>query len=106
MDLAADQRICIPAIFDLVSRELIWTDVAHKQNPQVAAAVENNRSSLGTLVQAMTALHKTSLHRLWCLHADARGTRVESAAEADTVFSVDAGVTPRDIEAIMAQYLA
>lgn len=106
VDLAADQRICIPAIFDLATREVIWTDVAYKQNPQVAAAVENNRSSLGTLVQAMTALHKTSLHRLWSLHADARGTRVDSAAEADTVFSVDAGVTPRDIEAIMAQYLA
>lgn len=106
VDLAADQRICVPAIFDLRARELIWTDVAHSEDPDAHVTLEQNQSSLGKLVQAMTVLHKTSLHRLWGLHADARGTRVATAAEADTVFAVDAGVTPRDIEQIMADYLA
>ncbi|MBK9034892.1 MAG: TerD family protein [Myxococcales bacterium] len=106
VDLAADQRIAIPAIIDVVTREVIWTDVAHRQPPQWTATVERNRSSLGQLVQAMTVLHKTSLHRLWGLHADARGTRVDTAAEADTVFSVETGTTPRDLEVIMAEYLA
>lgn len=106
VDLAADRQVCVPAIFDLVTREVIWTDVAYHAQPQTMAAIESNRSSLGQLVQAMTVLHKTTLHRLWGLHADARGTRVASAAEADTVFAVDAGVTPRDIEVIMAEYLA
>ncbi len=106
VDLAADQRVCVPAIFDLATREVIWTDVAHRQPPQVMAAIESNRSSLGQLVRAMTALRRATLHRLWGLHADARGTRVDRADQADTVFAVDAGVTPRDHEQILAEYLA
>jgi hypothetical protein len=106
VDLSANQRICIPAIFDLASREVLWTDVAHRQEPTMMAAVETSSTSLGALVQAMTVLHKTNLYRLWCLHAEARGTRVYTAAEADTVFSVDQGITPWDHEAIMAEYLA
>jgi hypothetical protein len=106
VDLAADQRMCVPAIFDLATREVIWTDVAHRQPPPVAATIESNRSSLGQLVQAMTSLRRATLHRLWGLHADARGTRVDTAAEADTVFSIDAGITPRDHEQILSEYLA
>jgi len=106
IDLAADQRVAVPAIFDLATRQVIWTDVAHRQQPQVTAAIEHNRSSLGQLVEAMMVMHRTSLFRLFGLHAAARGTPVASEAEADTVFSVDRGVTPWDHEAIIARYLA
>jgi hypothetical protein len=106
VDLAADQRVVVPAIFDLAARQVIWTDVAHRKQPQVTAAVESSRSSLGQLVEAMVALHRTSLFRLFSLHAAARGTQVQRAAEADTVFSVNQGTTPWDHEAIIARYLA
>jgi hypothetical protein len=46
----------------------------------VAAAIETHKSSLGQLVEAMVVLHRISLFRLFGLHADARGTRVDTAA--------------------------
>jgi hypothetical protein len=105
VDLAANKRIAVPAIFDLAAREVIWTDVGHTDNPKMTATVESNQSSLAKLVEAMASLHRTSLFRLFCLHGEARGTRVGRAEDADTIFSVDRGVTPWDHEAIMAQYL-
>ena len=106
VDLAGEGRCAVPAIFDLATRQVIWTDVVRTTPPNTTAAIETNKSSLGQLVEAMAVLHKTNLARLFGLHADARGTRVDSADTADTVFAVDQGVTPQDHEAIMAKYLA
>jgi hypothetical protein len=54
----------------------------------------------------MVVLHRANLHRLFGLHADARGTRVDSPDQADTIFAIDRGITPFDQEAILADYLA
>lgn len=105
VDLAADGRVAVPAIFDLESRQVIWTDVAYQVFPRAVAAVETRQSSLTQLVEAMQALHKTSLYRLFELHARARGKRVASESQAETVFGMDRGVTPFDHEAIMARFL-
>jgi hypothetical protein len=105
VDLAADRRVCVPAIFDVASREVVWTDVAHRERPGMMPAIETSKASIAELVQAMTALHRATLWRLFGLHADARGTRVATPDEADTVFAVDQGVTPWDHEAILAGYL-
>lgn len=106
VDLSSNQRVCVPAIFDLEARQVMWTDVGYAEAPNTAPSVETRQSTLAALVEAMAVLHKTSLHRLWSLHADARGTRVDNPDQADTVFSVDRGITPWDQEAIIAHYLA
>ena len=103
VDLAADERACVPAIFDLVKREVMWTDVAHKQHPHLAAAIESNRSTVGKLVEAMASLHRANLYRLFSLHAAARGTRVDHPKRATTVFGVDQAF---ELDRIMAEYLA
>jgi hypothetical protein len=54
----------------------------------------------------MAVLHRASLFRLFSLHAAARGTIVDSADGADTIFALDRGITPFDHEAIMARFLA
>ena len=61
------------------------TDVGHTDNPKTTATVETNQSSLAKLVEAMASLHRTSLFRLFCLHGEARGTRVGRAEDADTI---------------------
>ena len=103
VDLASAERFAIPAIFDLEKREVIWTDVGHAQSPVHAAAIESNTSSVGMLVQAMTSLRRATLYRLFALHAEARGTRVDDPAGADTVFGVDRAF---ELDKIMAEYLA
>ena len=104
IDLASATRLCIPVILDVQERTAIWTDIGLRSFP-LLNNVENNRKGVSMMGQVMTTLNKTNLYDLFRLHAQARGTRVDSAAAADAVFAVDQGVTPFDLPTIMAEYL-
>jgi len=93
----------VPAIFDLDTREILWTDVAHKQRPKMMSAIESNKSSVSILIRAMTSLRKATLHRLFALHGAARGTLVDEPGAATTRFGVDQAF---EIERIMSEFLA
>jgi hypothetical protein len=66
--------------------------------------VHGNLSGIHLTVQSLVDLKKPSLYDLFTLHAAARGERVNSPEDADTVFSVEAG-TPFRQEEIASQYL-
>ena len=104
VDLAADTRICLPAILDLQHREVIWTDLALTKQP-LWNNVENNRPGMGLMLQAMLNLVKPSLHTLFALHVDARGRRVEDRSQAETIFAADEGITPFDAPRILSEFL-
>lgn len=104
IDVAANTQICIPAIFDLVEGRVIWADLALRSNPRWNN-VAGNSGGVSLMLRAMLGLRKPSLHALFGLHIKARGSMVFSAAEADTIFSVDTGVTPFDTDTITSQYL-
>lgn len=104
VDLASNTRICIPAVFDVVAREVIWTDIALKNRP-LWNNVHQNRSSISLMLRAMTSLVKTSLWTLFSLHIQARGERTADPASADTVFSTKVGITPFDLSRIAAEFL-
>ncbi|MNO06323.1 hypothetical protein D3C81_2280590 [compost metagenome] len=53
----------------------------------------------------MTDLRKPDLYDLFNLHAKARGELADAANQADTIFSVEQGITPFDIELIMTEYV-
>lgn len=55
--------------------------------------------------KAMTNLIKPNLYDLFVLHALARGTLVDNPDRAQSVFSVNSGITPYDTEKIMSDYL-
>ncbi|WP_165075196.1 TerD family protein [Paludisphaera rhizosphaerae] len=105
VDLAADTHMCLPAIFDLVGREIVWADIAFASRPQFANNVHNNLSGVSLMLRALTHLRKTDLYSLFDLHVKARGTRVSVAEGADTVFSVDRGITPFDLDRIAAEFM-
>ena len=92
-------------MFDLVTREVIWADIALTTAPRFANNVRNNLSGVSVMLRAVTRLKKTDLHTLFNLHVRARGEAVPEAASADTVFAVDRGITPFDLERITAEYL-
>ncbi|GGA04973.1 hypothetical protein GCM10008018_58620 [Paenibacillus marchantiophytorum] len=106
IDLAADTRIAIPVILDLVEREIIWCDLALKKHPYYYNNVEENQKGMVLMGKAMTTLKKPNLHDVFMLHAMARGRVVERAECAQTVFSVSEGITPFDISRIMAEFIA
>lgn len=105
VDVAANTTICLPVILDLAEKKVIWTDLALRQHPYYDNDVEGNHHGMMWLGKAMTTLSKPNLYDLFALHASSRGVRVEKRQHADTIFSLEEGVTPFDIERIMADFM-
>lgn len=105
IDVTADSRICIPVILDLVERKVIWSDLALKSNPYLYNNIEGNEKGMVLMGKAITNLSKFNLYQLFKMHANARGTIIDEIDKADTVFSVDRGITPFDIEKIMSEFM-
>ncbi|CCF15198.1 putative uncharacterized protein [Brevibacillus laterosporus GI-9] len=105
IDITADTTICIPVMIDIEARQVIWTDLALTFEPTYANNVEHNRNSMQLMGKAMTNLIKPNLYDLFVLHALARGTLVDNPNRAQSVFSVNSGITPYDTEKIMSDYL-
>lgn len=104
-DLASDATFCLPVMFDIVANEALWTDIALKQSPRYANNVENNLAGVSLMLRAMDTLAKTDLYTLFELHVRARGAQVPDPASADTVFSVESGITPFDLTTIAAEFM-
>ena len=107
VDLTANTTVTIPAILDLEEREIIWTDISLSRQPKwyVGNNVENNQKGMVLIGKALTTMNKPKLNRLFKLHAQARGEEVNTSEVADTVFALESGITPFDIDAIAAQFL-
>lgn len=105
VDVAADTRFCLPAVFDLESREVIWADIALATVPRFANNVRNHLGGVSLMLRAITQLRKTDLHTLFDLHIRARGERVDAPSAAKTVFAADQGVAPFDLTAIAADWM-
>jgi hypothetical protein len=105
VDIASNTKMCLPAIFDLANREVIWSDIALSTHPRFANNVHNHLSGVSLMLRALTQLRKTDLYTLFALHVRARGSEVPTANAAKTVFAVDRGVTPFDLDRIAADFL-
>ena len=105
IDIAADSKIAIPVILDLQERKFIWTDLALTRNPYWYNNIEGNQKGMVLIGQAMADLKKPDLFDLFELHEIARGNIVEDREKAKTVFSVEDGITPYEIEKILADFI-
>ena len=83
----------------------MWADVGLKRNPRFVNNVEGNSAQMALIGKSLTEVRKPDLFSLFALHADARGTLVAREDDADTVFSLERGVTPFDLETIASEYL-
>lgn len=104
VDVAANTRICLPAILDLTERKVIWADIALRKHPSWNN-VRNNLSGVSVMTRALASLVKTDLHTLFTLHIKARGEPVPEEAGADCVFSVTSGITPFDLNRIASEFM-
>lgn len=109
LDVSSDTRVCIPAIFDLKENRVIWTDIGLTSQPSWSHIPGNNVASnlrgMSLILRAMLGLRKTTLHRLFSLHIQSRGTIAPTKESADTVFAPDSGITPTDLDRIAAEFL-
>jgi hypothetical protein len=104
IDVASDTQICLPLALDLEARQVLWMDVALKEQPRWNN-VHNNLVGVSLMLRAISSLVKPDLHTLFSLHGRARGELVQVAGEAQTVFSEHEGVTPFDVDRIRAEFL-
>ncbi len=105
-DLNSGSVVSIPAIFDLEERQYTWADLSMRSRDQIySSRVENSSASLQKMAKAMVELNKPNLKELLSLHVKARGTLVKDKSEAQTIFSVEEGITPFDTETIMGEFM-
>ena len=107
VDLASDTRFSLPLVLDLEQRELLWTDIALRDNPRFSNSVQSNLAGVSLMLRAMREMVKPDLYALFSLHARARGELVADPAVADTRFGTDRAstVTPLDGDVIRAKFL-
>lgn len=117
INVTAPAKGCIPVIFDLVTREAIWVDLAmttrygfgsYRNWDAISYGnnVQANRASVEQSIEAIVnSKNKLNLYDLFTLHANARGKIVKARKDADIVFAIDGDVTPFDISKIQSEYL-
>lgn len=104
-DVSSATEFCLPMVFDLQAREMIWADIAITRYPRWENNVRNHLAGVSLMVRALTELRKLDLYTLFDLHVRARGTQVERPEDAETVFTEHHGITPKDLDRISAEFL-
>ena len=108
MDLTSESTVAIPVIFDCLEKKVIWCDMNLElsQTRRIFGNnIESNLSAVGLAGYAMTHLNKPNLYDLILLHVQARGELVETKEEAETIFDVNEGITPFQLEYIQSELL-
>lgn len=107
IDLTAQSRNMVPAVFDLKERKVIYCDLSTSSRMHMGGNnVESNKASIEQTMKAIVkSENKVNLYQLFKLHAEARGQIVINKDDADTVFSLDEGITPYDLNVITSEYI-
>lgn len=115
IDLTSESKTCTPALFDLKTREVIWSDLTYPAKyHRRGNNVYSNRATLEDLLKVtlLTSKTRATLFELFMLHGS-RGNLVENKSDADIVFDIDGEgakegatiITPYDIDVIVSEYL-
>lgn len=104
-DITSDTRFTIPLVIDLDRMEVIWADLSLRENPLFYNNIEGNAKGTCLMGQAIVSLVKPNLYDLFMLNGLARGEIVEKKEDADVIFSVDEGITPFDMDKIVADFI-
>lgn len=104
IDIASDTQICLPFVMDLQERRVIWADLGLTSTPRWNN-VRNNLSGVSLMLRALVHTPRSDLETLFDLHVRARGERVETPQQAETVFAPHQGITPFDVDVIRSRFL-
>ena len=104
IDLMGETRVNVPMVLDLATREIIWVDLSLSSKADWNN-VENSAQNISLLVKGVVQASKSNIYDLIKLNTKARGTLVKSKKEADIIFGVTEGITPFDVDVLMANYI-
>jgi len=103
-DITSTSKQLMPLIIDAVDRCVIWCDAAITINGRYSNNVASNKNAIGILGKAFTHINKPNCYDLFMLHSS-RGVLVSSKELADTIFDVNEGIKPTDLEIIASQFM-
>ena len=91
IDLTAETTVAIPVLFDCVTREYIWMDVAGNINNmnRSCANLEGNLFGVSAMCYGIVKGHKPQMYDLAIFNALGRGTIVGNRDVADTIFDMN-----------------
>jgi len=89
-DVTADGTVAIPMLFDLKTREIIWTDISFNSLSYINNSFSNSGASKNMIKGLLTSTH-SSLYDLFAANVAARGELVADSESADTVISAHRG---------------
>lgn len=104
IDIGANSKICIPAIFDLTENKVIWCDLTLSHYPNWVNNVAGNMRGIQATLKAMALFRRANLYNLLTMHVEARGTFAESKDKAETIFN--AQNFPFELERIASEFMA
>ena len=104
IDIASNTGICLPFVMDLQERRMIWADLGLTSSARWNN-VENNLSGVSLMLRALIHTPRPDLETLFDLHVRARGKRVASSQQAETLFAPTRGITPFDTDLIRSEFL-
>ena len=105
-DISTESTACIPMVFDLLNKEVIWVDSIVPTHRMTINNVNSHKDSITCLVRGiLTASYPTMLD-LITLNMKARnGILTDNKEDADIVFALDEGVTPYNLEIINNEWI-
>ena len=127
-DITGAHRNSIPLILDITNREIIWSDICGARNYleddiYMGNNVENNLESTALACKAFVNLKKANVYEVIMKNiANRKGILVERKMVDDdyhyydkdgnelekkdvTIFAVEEGITPKDMEILVSEYL-
>jgi hypothetical protein len=102
--VTSSSKQVMPLIIDAAERRVIWCDAALKSNHLYANNVAANKDSIAIIGKAFTQINKPNCYDLFMLHAG-RGTLVDLKEKADTIFDINDGIKPTDLDIIASQFM-
>lgn len=104
-NLTSETSSIVPLLFDLKTREVVFVDSSMLGRVGYRN-IENHKSEMSSLIEYMlTTKNKMKLYDLFRIHAQSRGELVEDRESAETVFSLDEGITPFDVNLISSEFM-
>jgi hypothetical protein len=104
-NLTSETSSTIPLLFDLKTKEVVFIDSAMLK-VRGYRNIENHKSEMSDFIEYMlTTKNKMKLYDLFRIHAQSRGELVEDRENAETVFSLDEGITPFDVNLISSEFM-
>ncbi len=107
IDINSKSSMIVPAILDLVTRQIVWTDMNISIDKIKPVNIENNSTRVAQMIEAMMSYSscRPTLYQLIYFNTIARtGKIVYNKEEADIIFSNDASYEIKDSQKLITAY--